>query len=122
MTREEASNYFKRSYAVGHSDDIRQHNEALDMAIEALSEPTKTEPKWISVDERLPEEHICDDGYIEPSKSVLVTMKSGLMRVSRYWGSKDKECPWIDLSYPTTEEVLAWMPLSEPYNVEIECE
>ena len=36
MTREEAIDYFKRSVAEGNTDDERQHNEALDMAIKAL--------------------------------------------------------------------------------------
>lgn len=38
MTNEEAINYFKRSYASGDTDDERQHNEALDMAIKALED------------------------------------------------------------------------------------
>lgn len=38
MTNEEAINYFKRSYAGGDTDDERQHNEALDMAIKALEQ------------------------------------------------------------------------------------
>lgn len=36
MTNEEVINYFKRSYASGDTDDERQHNEALDMAIKAI--------------------------------------------------------------------------------------
>lgn len=36
MTNEEAIDYFKRSVAEGNTDDERQHNEALDKAIEAL--------------------------------------------------------------------------------------
>ena len=38
MTNEEAINYFERSYASGDTDDERQHNEALDMAIKALED------------------------------------------------------------------------------------
>lgn len=73
--------------------------------------------RWIPVSEGLPEEHTCDDGFIEPSEYVLVQMKSGYMKVSRYWGSREryKDRPWIDLSYPTTDEVIAWMPLPERY-------
>lgn len=41
MTNEEAINYFKRSYASGDTDDERQHNEALDMAIRALKQTDK---------------------------------------------------------------------------------
>lgn len=39
MTREEredAIDYFKRSYASGNTDDERHHNEVLDMAIKSL--------------------------------------------------------------------------------------
>lgn len=73
--------------------------------------------EWIPVSEGLPEEHTCNDGFIEPSEYVLVQMKSGYMKVSRYWGSREryKDRPWIDLSYPTTDEVIAWMPLPECY-------
>ena len=73
--------------------------------------------EWIPVSERLPKEHICDDGFIEPSVSVLVQLNNKEMKVSRYWGSREryKDKPWIDLSYPTTLEVVAWMPLPESY-------
>lgn len=75
---------------------------------------TPQEPRWILVSEKLPEEHICDDGYHEPSKSVLVQMKSGAMHTARYWSRYDKK--WLDLNYPTTDEVIAWMSLPEPYS------
>lgn len=76
--------------------------------------------EWTSVDERLPEEHktICGpDIFIDPSDHVLVQMKSGFMKVSRYWGSRERyrDRPWIDLDYPTTDEVVAWMSLPESY-------
>jgi hypothetical protein len=70
--------------------------------------------KWIPVGEGLPEENICDDGYHEPSECVLVQTSSGQMYTSRYW-SRDKKNVWTDLSYPTTEEVVAWQPLPEQY-------
>ena len=75
-------------------------------------------PRWIPVSERLPQEHICDDGYHEPSDYVLVYMESGLMHVSRWWSRFDER--WVDLKYPTTDEVIAWMPLPEPYKAESE--
>lgn len=76
--------------------------------------------EWTSVGERLPKEHTCDDGFIEPSEYVLVQMKSGYMKVSRYWGSRERyrDRSWIDLDYPTTDEVVAWMPLPERYKAE----
>ena len=45
MTREEAINYFKRSYASEDTDDERQHNEALDMAIKNLEAWEKVKRK-----------------------------------------------------------------------------
>lgn len=101
-----------------YADDL-QGNEELTtahyMAIEAL----KTQPKWIPVEERLPEEHECIDGYMEPSESVLVQLSNGSMRVSRYWGRVIDE-PWMDLSYPTTLSVVAWMSLPGLYKTESE--
>lgn len=44
LSVEEAINYFKRSYASGDTDDERQHNEALDMAIQALEKNIEKEP------------------------------------------------------------------------------
>ena len=89
----------------------------IDKLVNELPSATPQEPRWISVSERLPEEHIIADGYIEPSDYVLVQMKSGLMHVTRYWGNR--QCmayeDWLDLHYPTTDEVIAWMPLPKPY-------
>lgn len=99
-------------------DEDREKIEELDVKIEDLEPVTpKEKTGWIPVSERLPEVHTCNDGFIEPSDYVLVQMKSGCMKVSRYWGSikRYKECPWIDLNYPTTDEVIAWMPLPERY-------
>lgn len=76
--------------------------------------------EWIPVSEGLPEERktiIGPDVFVDPSEEVLVQMKSGWMHVTRYWGSREryKNRPWIDLNYPTTDEVIAWMPLPERY-------
>lgn len=81
-----------------------------------LPSVTLQEPRWIPVSERLPEEHICDDGYHEPSKSVLVQMKSGAMHTAQYWSRYDER--WLGLNYPTTDEVEAWMPLPKPYELQ----
>ena len=71
---------------------------------------------WIPVSKELPREHVCDDGFIEPSDNVLILRKSGEYAFSRYWGSREsyKDRPWIDISYPTTDEVVAWMPFNLP--------
>ena len=101
----------------------KEYDDTFDISIHCESEEEQNRVLeilnrgWIPVSEGLPEEHTCDDGFIEPSKYVLVQMKSGYMKVSRYWGSREryKDRPWIDLSYPTTDEVIAWMPLPERY-------
>ena len=68
--------------------------------------------EWIPVSERLPEENVCDDGYHEPSKWVLVQARNGHMYTTRYW-TRDKKNVWTDLEYP--DDIIAWRPLPEPY-------
>lgn len=36
MTRKDAIEYFNRCYAIGNSDDARQHDEAINIAIKSL--------------------------------------------------------------------------------------
>lgn len=107
---------------LSHSDMEMEFDKAVQMLLDCAEE--KINSGWIPVTEGLPKEHVCDDGFIEPSEHVLVQMKNGYMRVSRYWGSREsyKDRPWIDLSYPTTDEVTAWMPLPKPYGLESEGE
>lgn len=38
MTREEAINYFKRSFAIGEGDGEKYHNEVLEYTIKALEQ------------------------------------------------------------------------------------
>lgn len=78
--------------------------------VKTLSE--RPQGEWIPASERLPEENVCDDGYHEPSKWVLVQTSGGQMYTSRYW-SRDKENVWTDLNYP--EDIVAWQSLPEPY-------
>ena len=113
MTREEAIKIIRKM--LSYTDLTVRANLTADMvsacnlAIKALEQ----EPRWIPVSERLPEENICDDGYHEPSKRVLVYMKSGEMHVARYWSRYDYR--WLGIITPTTDEVIAWMPLPKPY-------
>lgn len=89
------------AYALGHAfDDL----------------PLVTEDNWIPVSKELPKEHICDDGYHEPSERVLVQTKGGIMYTSRYW-SRNKKNVWTDLNYP--EEIVAWQPLPESYKEDV---
>lgn len=88
---------------------------------------TKT-GRWTPVSEGLPKEHVCNDGYIEPSDPVLITTKSGNITVSRYWGSRrskiteeseergPKYYDWVDAEL-WEDDVIAWMPLPLPYRI-----
>ena len=104
----------------------KEYDDTFDIKIHCESEEEQNKVleilnrRWIPVSERLPEERKTISGpdmFIDPSDEVLVQMKSGFMKVSRYWGSREryKNRPWIDLNYPTTDEVIAWMPLPERY-------
>jgi hypothetical protein len=77
-----------------------------------LLDSARSQGEWISVSERLPEENVCDDGYHEPSKCVLVQARNGHMYTTRYW-TRDKKNVWTDLRYP--DDIIAWQPLPEPY-------
>ena len=94
------------------SDQLIKVSDAVDI-IRALPSVTPQEPKWIPISERLPEENICDDGYHEPSERVLAYMRSGEMHVARYWSRYDYK--WLGIITPTTDEVIAWMPLPQPF-------
>lgn len=98
------------------TDDSIEH--AIDSDLEFISSVTPTQ-KWVSVSEELPKEPIYEE-FVEPSEPVLVQLNNGEMKVSRYWGSREsyKDEPWIDLSHPTTLEVVAWMPLPKSYEKE----
>lgn len=123
MTREEAINELealKQDYwdDDGYGHETKQYDDtmtALDMAIEALNQ------KWVPVTERLPEEHLCNDGYIEPSDYVLVWGDYGNYGVSRYWGNRRSKAKspntykdWVDLDW-VVQKPIAWMPLPQPY-------
>lgn len=82
--------------------------------------------RWIPISERLPEEGICDDGYVEPSDYVLVWGDHGNYGVSRYWGNRKTKTEnpnsykdWMDLEW-VVQKPIAWMPLPEGYKEEEE--
>lgn len=123
MTNEEAIKILKGIEMVGGSlpEDGDLIEEALLMAIKALEQT-----RWIPVTERLPEEFICDDGYVEPSDYVLVWGDHGNYGVSRYWGNRKTKIEnpnsykdWMDLDW-VMQKPIAWMPLPQPYKAESE--
>ena len=107
MTREEAINVLKANYPDPCFSDLRK---AVDMAIQAL------EQRWIPCSERLPE-----DG-----RQVLVYARSVHYALAKYDemreadGSYKKQWVTFDAWKPfyTIKEVIAWMPLPEPYQEE----
>lgn len=59
----------------------------------------------IPCSERLPDEHICEDGYVEPSEYCLV-YENGNYAISRYWKNRKAMIEsgndynyWTDLIY-----------------------
>lgn len=96
------------TYKEPRNDMDKTTIDACNGAIELLEQS-----RWIPCSERLPEEFICDDGYVEPSEAVLVQLNNGSMETSRYW--KGKTEPWIDLTYPITLSVVAWRSLPQSY-------
>ena len=89
----------------------------LETIVSKLPSVTPQEPKWIFVNERLPEEPKVGKEYRDPSESVLVQLSNGEMKVSRYWSHMNSIHTnlnnWIDLY--SFEKVVAWQPLPKPY-------
>ena len=92
----------------GNGCITRLKKDAAD-AIEELSKP-----KWISVEERLPEE----------GKSVLVCICSdGKCDITRGWYCKNQGfCCWDDAAMESTDFITHWMPLPEPPEVDKPCQ
>lgn len=86
--------------------EAREFDEAKQIVIEALQQ----EPKWIPVTERLPKagEYVGD-----VAKYYLVQNEYGDMLVARYTHSEYWE--QIYQLKPCADEIVAWMPLPEPY-------
>ena len=118
MTREEAIEYFKgrKTYVVD-----KEMRKAEQMAIEALEQ----EPKWIPVDERLPGEY---GEYLitwttSRSKKPFIAISEGEV-TSEYDHENNRfRFEWLLDDYIKVYpdiEVIAWMPLPEPYKAESE--
>ena len=78
------------------------HTQAKQSVIKTIDEQPRV-GEWIPCSERLPKEYVGVTGTLV-SKEVLVSLKSGLVWVARTIRGR-----W------TSDEVVAWMPLPEPY-------
>ena len=78
--------------------------------------PTRKKEEWISCDEKLPKPNELADNV---RKYYLIQDEYGDMHVASYlrngWIS-------IDSFYTLEDDVIAWMPLPEPYKTEMERE
>jgi hypothetical protein len=122
MTREEAIfalEYHKLHFAT------EKGAEAFDMAIKALEQ----EPKWIPASERLPEKR---GDYLVTQKAtftdyVYISVAGyalNLYDVDEYDFADKKRSGWYEYDsewgYRELDDVIAWMPLIEPYKAESE--
>ena len=126
MTREEALSkaimtliYFQEHFC--KSKEAVDNTQAVIDALEQIEQ----EPKWVPVSERLPEER----------KKCLVTFKGGYVGIMCYasdlYGVDEYDfcdekgmAGWFDydreLGHYSRDDVIAWLPLPQPYKAENE--
>lgn len=57
--------------------------------------------RWIPIEERLPEN----------INNVLICQKDGYVNTGYY----SRSCEWLDMNSMPYKDVIAWMPMPEPY-------
>ena len=113
----------------------RKFEDAIECAIKALSEPlqpwevlvaqsvlSQPEPHWIPVTERLPETELQHPGHGigDYLKSDMVAVSGDFDYGDKVWiacycDDLDGKTYWSDMDANTLYDVIAWMPLPEPY-------
>lgn len=104
MTREEAIKIIEVAKAEVEWEAPLDYQIAFDMAIEALKQPTQ---RWIPVTERLP----------EVRQGVIMSTKNWTGE-GCYWETTKHHVIWKEYGWNATywdDEVVAWMPMPEPY-------
>lgn len=92
--------------------------QVIDLAIEAL----KSEPKWIPVSERLPEN---DGAYLawarypheEEYKHTIINYSADIRAFGEWREWRDNHTlGFLDSYFEEFKDVIAWAPLPEPYS------
>lgn len=101
-------------------------NDAMDRAVEL----TKAAPKvgeWIPVSERLPEEngsYLCQINFANHEIIDVLFFATNLYKVDKWDFSDKKRAGFYDCEYDwgcfEVYDVIAWMPLPEPYRKDVE--
>lgn len=108
MTDREAIEYFEAIFeteALGKTDI-----EAMNVAISALKEREERPTNWISVKERLPNDHEDVLVYIPGESCIDIAAHRTLTETYAYWSCSD--------DVRNNSEVTHWMPLPDPQKEE----
>lgn len=114
MTKDEAIKYLNEFIVLKKISNITEEKaiECFKLAVEALEQ--EQQPRWVPCSERLPEEN----EYVgDVCKYYLIQDEYGDMYVAHL-----SSVGWIPINSlkAISDEVIAWMPLPEPYNTESE--
>lgn len=91
-----------------YTDKGREWHPHVDFMVEAIQDLPSAQ-RWIPVTERLPEE----------GKQVLVCDDGGFIYTAEGETRSDGEWQWYEsVEYRPMEDVVAWMPLPEPWRGE----
>ena len=92
--------------------DLSEYSDKLwRKAYERGKRDALVEPQWIQCSERLP----------EMNRSILIANSQGWTAEGEYVGEYDGHRKWVQYRWSATlwdDEVLAWMPLPDPYKGE----
>lgn len=109
MTREDAKTFMRKAWRETMKGSYAE--EAYEMAIKALEQPTVEPQRWIPCSERLPE---------KAEGQYWVCTNTGYQCQCRwtddvYGLGSNGEWAWKIFDIPQYSHVVAWRPLPEPY-------